>query len=235
MMSLIRKATEEEREYYYSELYPLQDDIFLRLSDFWKEGFYLTGGTALSRFYYGHRFSDDLDFFFDGYTYDDSRFKVHGARLVDIICKSYEVDVALEAEYYKRMFLKGKTNMKIELVFDPYKRAGDFQAKHGIYVDSKENIAANKLSAVFGRRMTKDFFDLFFLLKEIDFTDAVRHSEYKQVPLDYEGIMLAVGDLLSSSTAMEGGILTELEIDKNEFKAFVKDLVERLIAHAKSQ
>jgi len=176
-----------------------------------------------------------LDFFFDGYTYDDSRFKVHGARLVDIICKSYEVDITLEAEYYKRMFVKGKTNMKVELVLDPYKRAGDFQTKHGICVDSKENIAANKLSAVFGRRMTKDFFDLFFLLKEIDFTDAVRNSEHKQVPLDYEGIILAVGDLLSSATAMEGEILTELEIEWNEFKAFVTDLVERLIAHAKSK
>ena len=176
-----------------------------------------------------------FEFFFDGYIYDNSRFKVHGARLVDIICKSYEVDVTLEVEYYKRMFVKGKTNIKIEPVFDPYERSGDLQTKHGIYVDSKENIAANKLSDVSGRRMTKDFFDLFFPLKEIDFTDAVRHSEYKQVPLDYESIMLAVGDLLSSSTAMEGEILTESEIDGNEFKAFVTDFVERLIAHAKSQ
>ena len=235
MVSLIKKATEGDREYYYSELYPLQDDIFSQLSDFWKEGFYLTGGTALSRFYYGHRFSDDLDFFFDGNTYDDSRFKVLGARLVDLICKNYDVDVALEAEYYKRIFVKGKTNLKIELVLDPYKRTGDFQTRHGICVDSKENIAANKLSAVFGRRMTKDFFDLFFLLKEIDFTDAVRYSEYKHVPLDYEGIMLAVGDLISSSTDMEGEILTEIEIDGNEFNAFVRDLVKRLIVHAKSK
>ncbi|MDR1421550.1 MAG: nucleotidyl transferase AbiEii/AbiGii toxin family protein, partial [Coriobacteriales bacterium] len=28
-----------------------------------KTPFYLTGGTALSRIYYAHRFSDDLDFF----------------------------------------------------------------------------------------------------------------------------------------------------------------------------
>ena len=235
MTSLIRKATEEESEFYHQKLYPFQDDIFKILSDFWKEGFYLTGGTALSRFYYRHRYSDDLDFFFDGHTYDDSRFKVLGAKLVDLIRKHNDMEIALEAEYFKRIFIKGNINLKVELVFDPYKRAGNFQTIHGICVDSKENIAANKLSAVSGRKMTKDFFDLFFLLHEIDFENAVRYSENKHVPLDYEGIMLAVGDLLSSYNDMEGEIITELDVNENEFKTFVKDLIERLIIHAKSQ
>lgn len=235
MASLIRKATEKESRYYHLRLYPLQDEIFALLSDFWKVGFYLTGGTALSRFYYGHRFSEDLDLFFDGVNNDESRFKVLGAGLVDVLSKDYDVEITLEAEFFKRMFLKGKTEMKIELIFDPYKRAGNFQIIHGISVDSKKNIAANKLSAVSGRKMTKDFFDLFFLMKEISFDDAIRFSENKHVPLDYEGIMLAVGDLLSSPSHLEGEILTEMEIDEAEFKKFVKELIERLIGHAKSQ
>jgi len=40
----------------------LQDQA-LKLIDALDTGFYLTGGTALSRVYLGHRFSDDLDFF----------------------------------------------------------------------------------------------------------------------------------------------------------------------------
>ena len=235
MTALIRKATEEESEFYHHELYPFQDEIFKNLSDFWKEGFYLTGGTALSRFYFGHRFSDDLDFFFDGNAYDESRFKVFGARLVDLICKDYDVEISLEAEYFKRIFVKGKINMKIELVFDPYERAGNFQTIQEICVDSKENIAANKMSAVSGRKMAKDFFDLFFLLREIEFKNVVRYSENKHVPLDYEGVMLAVGDLLSSPSALEGEIVTEFEVDETEFRTFIKDLIEKLIIHAKSQ
>ncbi|MDR1421306.1 MAG: nucleotidyl transferase AbiEii/AbiGii toxin family protein, partial [Coriobacteriales bacterium] len=49
-------------EYYEEKLYPLQDGI-ANVVQSCKTPFYLTGGTALSRIYYAHRFSDDLDFF----------------------------------------------------------------------------------------------------------------------------------------------------------------------------
>lgn len=45
---------------YYKELYAIQDGVFKIVEDY---DFYLTGGTALSRFYLNHRYSDDLDFF----------------------------------------------------------------------------------------------------------------------------------------------------------------------------
>ena len=49
-------------QYYEEKLYPLQDGVMNTIS---KCGvrFFLTGGTALSRAYYNHRYSDDLDFF----------------------------------------------------------------------------------------------------------------------------------------------------------------------------
>lgn len=48
---------------YYTEiLYPLQDKVLDGLKGLaWP--FYLSGGTALSRGYLQHRYSDDLDFF----------------------------------------------------------------------------------------------------------------------------------------------------------------------------
>jgi len=50
----------------YKRLYSQQDKVLNllagRLGDF-----YLTGGTALGRFYLGHRYSDDLDFFVNDY------------------------------------------------------------------------------------------------------------------------------------------------------------------------
>jgi hypothetical protein len=48
--------------YYLNTLYPLQDKI-LEIMGKIPVGFYLTGGTALSRAYLNHRYSDDLDFF----------------------------------------------------------------------------------------------------------------------------------------------------------------------------
>jgi len=44
------------------KLYPLQNGV-LNLVKKLKTPFFLTGGTALRRFYFNHRFSDDLDFF----------------------------------------------------------------------------------------------------------------------------------------------------------------------------
>ncbi len=50
------------QEYYEKQLYPLQDKA-LEVITKANTGFYLTGGTALSRAYLHHRYSDDLDFF----------------------------------------------------------------------------------------------------------------------------------------------------------------------------
>jgi len=47
---------------YYNKLYALQDEI-MKIIQRQEVDFYLTGGTALSRCYLNHRYSDDLDFF----------------------------------------------------------------------------------------------------------------------------------------------------------------------------
>ncbi|MEW6664741.1 MAG: nucleotidyl transferase AbiEii/AbiGii toxin family protein [Thermodesulfobacteriota bacterium] len=233
MVRIIRKATDEEKRYYADRLYPLQDSLFGLLSDFWGAGFYLTGGTALSRFYYDHRFSDDLDLFFDGAEYDESRFRVMGTKLVDRIHREHGLEVTIESEFFKRMFVTGSVPMKIELVFEPYRRAGEFTRVRGICLDSKENMAANKISAISGRKMAKDFFDLYYLLREIPFADAVAFAAHKHVPLDYEGIILAVGDILSSISPLEGEVLTTGDVDHEEFEAFVRSLVGKLIDDAR--
>lgn len=51
-----------DRFFYFDRLYPMQDEV-LRLIRSADTEFYLTGGTAASRGYLNHRFSDDLDLF----------------------------------------------------------------------------------------------------------------------------------------------------------------------------
>ena len=46
----------------YNRLYLLQDKFF-KLWVHLDLPFYLTGGTALGRFYLNHRYSEDMDFF----------------------------------------------------------------------------------------------------------------------------------------------------------------------------
>lgn len=49
-------------KYYTEKLYPFQDGI-LNIVKRLNIPFYLTGGTALSRGYFHHRYSEDLDMF----------------------------------------------------------------------------------------------------------------------------------------------------------------------------
>lgn len=49
---------------FYNRLYQFQD-VVLNLVGQSNTTFYLTGGTALSRCYFHHRYSDDLDLFLD--------------------------------------------------------------------------------------------------------------------------------------------------------------------------
>ena len=64
----------ESDAYYEETLYPLQNGVLSTLAAC-EAPFYLTGGTALHRHYFGYRYSDDLDLFvnqdagFDGYTW----------------------------------------------------------------------------------------------------------------------------------------------------------------------
>ncbi len=58
-----------DRAYYFEHLYRLQDRVLGLLAQT-ETGFYLSGGTAASRGYLHHRFSDDLDLFVN----DDRRF-----------------------------------------------------------------------------------------------------------------------------------------------------------------
>jgi predicted nucleotidyltransferase component of viral defense system len=47
---------------FYTKLYAFQDEL-LKIVRAQNLDFYLTGGTALSRVYLNHRYSDDLDLF----------------------------------------------------------------------------------------------------------------------------------------------------------------------------
>ncbi len=66
--------------FYRERLYPLQDGI-LALVTGSRAPFYLTGGTALSRRWFAHRFSEDLDLFVDS----DPEFARHADAVLAVL------------------------------------------------------------------------------------------------------------------------------------------------------
>jgi len=233
-LNKIKKATPQEKEFYYKNLYPLQDIVLEAIQN---DAFYLTGGTALSRFYFQHRFSDDLDFFYDGLNYPKENFNLSFREIVYRLETNIDnIEITLDGEIFKRLFVKrGDVPLKLEFVYENYKTVGVKKKYKGALIDSLENICANKIGAVSDRLAVKDFLDLFFLLKEIDLNQAIKWSELKRVPPDYEGIMMSTGNLLKSPYSLEGEVLILRDLSEKEFSAFIKKLVGELLSYAKTR
>ncbi|MBI5407907.1 MAG: nucleotidyl transferase AbiEii/AbiGii toxin family protein [Nitrospirae bacterium] len=147
-------------EFYNNILYPLQDKAIPAFKD---SPFYLTGGTALSRGYYNHRYSDDLDYFVNDH-HDFNRITERQiGKLKDIFS---EVKISTRDTNFYRIFA-AEEKLKIEMINDVPSHIGAL-VNHPVLgvIDSKENILANKLTAIADRTLPKDVVDVFYLLKD---------------------------------------------------------------------
>ncbi len=133
------------------------------------ELFYLTGGTALAEFYFGHRYSDDLDFFTDADQFPQLEVE---AAIADFK-KSLRADSVTYRKLYDRriyFLAQGDHELKLEFTQYPFPRLAPLREERGILVDSLEDIAANKFMAFLDRIEAKDFVDLYFIITEGNMT-----------------------------------------------------------------
>lgn len=209
-------------EYYEKVLYPLQDKA---ISVFKDSPFYLTGGTLLSRIYYKHRYSDDLDYFLN----DHPEFQVYAERQVEKLSKVFNnVKVVMAYDRFYRI-LVGEERLKIELVNDVPAHIGDL-VKHPQFglIDSKENILTNKLTAVMDRAMPKDIVDIYFLLKDgINLKQALTdvHSKVAGVPPLYIAKILGEFDY----SLLDTEIKWIRPVPSEEIKKFLTDIALKIV------
>lgn len=117
--------------------------------------FYLAGGTSLA-LQIGHRQSIDLDFF----TTDDFD--------LNVLLEFLETTYNFHSDYTANNTLKGSIDsVKIDFISHKYPLVSNIRDTDNIKLYSKEDIAAMKLNAIAGNgTRSKDFIDLYFLLKE---------------------------------------------------------------------
>lgn len=153
-------------EYYLHKLYPVQDKALDILNEEKFLLFYLTGGTALSRFYFQHRYSDDLDFFSnqsDSFLQDILYFE---EKLKSVNMK-YQVIVG--SPTFRRFVIEEDTQLKIDFVNDVGFRFGTPMAFPAFTrVDNLRNILSNKLTAL-ERMEPKDVADILFICRNLSF------------------------------------------------------------------
>ena len=204
----------------YKELYKLQDKVLDIVFKTEKE-FYLTGGTCISRFYKGKRYSDDLDFF----TNDSSRYNVAVRNIKIALMKNFNLKAEIESKNFSR-FIVDKI-LQVDFVNDTAYRYKDVViTKEGYIIDNIENILSNKITAVMGRDDPKDIFDIYLIAKFYTFSwkDILRSAHKKAYFSDEE--------LIIRLKAFPSELLKNIKlIDKNfldnfdeEFKRVINDI-----------
>jgi hypothetical protein len=179
--------------YYRDQLYPLQDS-FLKLLARIPSPFYLTGGTALSREYLHHRYSDDLDFFCN----DIPSFAEAVEQVLQLVRSEYKnVTVGTTTASFVRFFIfDGDVELKVDLVNDvPYHSGEIVTGKLFPYIDNPLNILSNKIAAL-TRREAKDFADILWIARNFafDWVNIIEDAKQKDLWVDE----LDVAELLSS-------------------------------------
>jgi len=143
-----------EEKIVYKKLYEIQDSI-LKIVFSQAHDFYLTGGTALHRFYYNLRYSDDLDFF----SMNDPVFSENISMILNALQENeIEYHKAVQERDFQRIVVQDL--LQLDFVNDRVYREGKSNVINGMRIDNKLNILTNKIVAIMNRDEEKDIFDL---------------------------------------------------------------------------
>jgi predicted nucleotidyltransferase component of viral defense system len=161
-------------------------------------GFFLTGGTALSRAYYNHRYSDDLDFFLNqSQTYDEQLDKIFSLLRENGFVWNTEKEFTRAKNFTTLKVGKNfDVSLKLDFVNDMVPHYGEITKTDLFYrTDSIRNILSNKLSAIF-RYAAKDIADIreIALHESIDWSSIIQEARQKEAGLEF----IYISEILTS-------------------------------------
>jgi len=127
--------------------------------------FYLTGGTALAEFYLKHRLSEDLDFF------SEKEFEPQSISVFfeEIKNKANIKKVEYQQSFNRNLFfldMEDGDKVKMEFTYFPFERIEKKEKIGNLYIDSLLDIAVNKVFTIYQKPRSRDFIDLYFILKK---------------------------------------------------------------------
>lgn len=157
--------------------------------------FFLTGGTALSRYYTHHRYSDDIDFF----VIDDPDYAKHVNTILQRLIEAehagiFRIDRTTlnKGKAYTQFFItdieQNEIELKVEFINDVAAHYGSITNDPVLgRIDSLRNILSNKLTALF-RCEPKDVVDIhaISLQQSFNWREIVKEAKSKEAGADPE-------------------------------------------------
>ncbi|MBI2596682.1 nucleotidyl transferase AbiEii/AbiGii toxin family protein [Candidatus Daviesbacteria bacterium] len=132
------------------------------------KNFYLTGGTALSEFYFQHRLSEDIDLFSE---------KEVNTIAVQAFLEKVSIKLSIlriiKQNYlglytYKLEYKDGET-LKVDFNYYPFPKIEKGLIFGNLEVSSIYDIAVNKVHTIAMRSRVRDYIDLYFIFKHVNY------------------------------------------------------------------
>lgn len=209
-----------------SRLTTLQKDLLAAFFER-EQQFVLTGGGALSGFYFGHRDTEDLDLFgVPGLDLEDAARALEVAALA---CNATLKPLRTYPDFRRLVATRGDERCIVDLVIDRTPRVDSKQATFGtIRVDTLREIAANKICTLLSRSEIKDLVDLHALVNAgIDLDQAFADAQKKDGSADPATLAWVLDQIsIGVDAALPGGF------EPSQIVAFRDEFTTRLRAMA---
>ncbi len=191
--------------------------------------FYFTGGTVLSEFYLKHRLSEDIDLFTEEREVDQT--------LVDAFLKKIspglgvvrvEKSQFLGLVSYILVFKDGK-KLKVDFNYYPFPRIEKVKKYKNLEIDSLYDIAVNKVHTMFMRTRSRDFVDIYFIMKTFNYQLAQLIKDAK-VKFDWHIDRVTLGSQFVKAKEIKDADLPTMLVpfDKKDMEKFFVKLAKSL-------
>lgn len=198
--------------------------------------FYLTGGTALSEFYYGHRKSYDLDFF----TTLQGLVLPFSHAVEDVLARQ-----GITAKPTRRLHsfaeflctVEGRPDdggTRLQLACDsPFRFADPLPTPYGVMVNDYEDLIVDKLLAFFGRWTHRDTVDLYFILQREDPRRLLAQALRKDPGFDRYWLAVALAQVETFPAQLEDwdvSMLVPLDLShlRQAIRGLVREIMDRI-------
>jgi hypothetical protein len=163
--------------------------VFSRIPD--QARFYLTGGTALSEFYLGHRLSFDLDLF----TSDQELILPTSYQIEEVCASSGLLPTVTRrfASYVEFVISRGEESLKVDLALDsPFRFAPAVESELGVMVNDLQDLRVDKLLAYYGRAEPRDAVDLYLIFENASVEELLDLARQKDTGFDLYWFAIAL-------------------------------------------
>lgn len=194
--------------------------------------FYLTGGTALAEFYFGHRKSYDLDIF----TAESGLILPFTRLAEDHLRKSgLKVNVIRRFASLVEFEVLGKDERtRVQFALDsPFRFENPINSEYGILVNDYKDLIVDKLLAFFGRTEARDAIDLYFILKNNDIWNLCVLAKQKDPGFDLYWLAVAMQKIQEFPDDIGRWLVemlapVEIRDLKNLFSGIAKEILDKI-------